>query len=104
MDRMNVPGFSAGASLYANTGAYRSLGAGYDGGHQQVVPQQNWLGDLGRQIWSDLKGMSKVLWETAECAYATQDMIEHCGPAGQAVTGPAGCADAYSEWRTACFD
>jgi hypothetical protein len=98
MDKMNVPGFTADASLYANAGTYR---AGYSGGHQQVVPQ-NWLGDLGRAMWNDIKGAGNLFWGGVRCTVATTAVGVHC-VAGAETGDGSECANAISDWTDNCI-
>lgn len=95
MDRINLPGFSADASLYANTGTYRHPGAGYSSGQQQVVPQ------FWRGLWNAIVRVGEDLSAIGECAAATAIMGAQCGAILE--TGDvAACTDAAQEVKAAC--
>jgi len=97
MNRMNVPGFSADASLYVNTRTYRLSEAAYSCGNQEVVPQ------FWREIGNFFSGVGDLIWSTAKCSLATAKVGVHC-TAGIWETGNvAACADAVSEWSESCI-
>jgi hypothetical protein len=97
MGRMNVPGFTADFSLYANTRAYKSEGAGYGVGHQLVVPQ------LLDEIGNFFSKVGEALWEGVVCSVATAKVAANCSEMG--VTGDvAACTDAISDWSDSCID
>ena len=97
MSTMNMPGFTADASLYSNTSSYRTAGGDYSGGHQQVDPQ----------FWSELgdalKAVGHALWGGVRCTAATTKLGVTCAAVPE--TGDVGaCTDAASEWAESCFD
>jgi hypothetical protein len=97
MDKMSVPGFSADASLYANTATYRPAGAGYSGGRQQVVPQ------FWRELGNAIKEVGNALLGGVKCTAATAILGAACGAIAE--TGDvAACTDATQEWVENCFD
>lgn len=102
MGRMNVPGFSADASLYANTRTYGSARVGYSVGNQQMVPQ--FWKEIGDFLWGAAKATGEAVWEGVLCTAATANVAVSC-TAGLAETGDvAACTDAISEWPEFCID
>jgi hypothetical protein len=93
---MNIPGFTADASLYRTSASYQSTGVVYGSGERQVVFQ------FWSELWDGIKAVADTVWGGFECTAATGKMIVTCGTIPD--TGDvAACTEAAVGWVKDCY-
>jgi len=103
MNVINMPGFTANASLGTTNTQYRrpSVWTTSDPAHA-IVPQ-NWLGDLFRQMGSDLEGVGELLWGGIKCSAATANLAAKCFEGAEIGDGSE-CSNAGNDWVENCWN
>ncbi len=98
MSKTNLPGFTAGASLYKVSGRYQSTATrGYSSGEQKVISQIRVGGGFGGFVG----GLRLGFWCEAGCGLAYAACLAGCTGAGP--FAPA-CAAACTGLYKACMD
>ena len=105
MTVINMPGFTAEASIGKTSTQYRTRSdwTTSDMAHV-IVPQgiKDFFKGVGESLLGAALGVGGLAWSGLQCSYATAKVLGKCAEAFD--TGDVQeCADGISEWKESCF-